>query len=206
MRDVNLYGLIFSEPLTKSAVFTYYLWMQLVEANADDMVTRFPGDHIVPYRRPGISALHPATVLSTWFGAGLLPKGPGTWGSAAALPFAWVLMSSGGPVLLLIATCLCFAVGWWASSVYVRRTGADDPSEVVIDEVAGQWLVLLAAPLDPLFYLVGFTLFRIFDIWKPWPVGWADRRIDGGLGIMADDILAGAYGLGLLILLNHLRS
>ncbi|WP_052473107.1 phosphatidylglycerophosphatase A family protein [Paramagnetospirillum magnetotacticum] len=158
------------------------------------------------YRRAGITAFHPATIVSTWFGAGLLPKGPGTWGSAAALPFAWALMAAGGPELLLVATLICFALGWWASAVYVRRTLAEDPSEVVIDEVAGQWMVLLAAPLDPLSYGIGFVLFRIFDIWKPWPVGWADRKIGGGLGIMADDILAGVYGLGLLILFNHFRS
>jgi phosphatidylglycerophosphatase A len=156
--------------------------------------------------RTGISVLHPATLVSTWFGAGLMPKAPGTWGSAAALPFAWGLMSMGGPVVVLAAIVACFMIGWWASSVYVRRTGAEDPGEVVIDEVAGQWLVLLAAPLDPLSYLVAFVLFRLFDIWKPWPVRWADRRVGGGLGIMLDDILAGLYGLGLMILLNHVRS
>lgn len=115
-------------------------------------------------------------------------------------------MSTGGPVLLLAAAIICFGVGWWASSVYVRRTGTEDPGEVVIDEVAGQWITLLAAPLDPLSYAMAFFLFRAFDIWKPWPVGWADRRIGGGLGIMLDDILAGAYCLGLMILFNHMRS
>lgn len=180
--------------------------MVVAAGRADGMVAQDHGGRLLSYRRAGITAWHPATLVSTWFGAGLLPKGPGTWGSAAALPFAWVIMDAGGPVSLLAAALACFAVGWWASSVYVRRTGAEDPSEVVIDEVAGQWLVLLAAPLDPLSYLMGFALFRAFDIWKPWPVGWADRRIGGGLGIMVDDILAGLYGLGLLILFNHLRS
>jgi phosphatidylglycerophosphatase A len=157
-------------------------------------------------RRPGLSAVHPAALIATWFGSGLLPKGPGTWGSAAALPFAWMMMSFGGRPLLLAALGICFLVGWWASEIYVRRTGAEDPGEVVIDEVAGQWLVLLAAPLDPLSYLAGFVLFRVFDITKPWPVRWADRSIGGGLGIMVDDILAGLYALPLMILLNHLRS
>lgn len=160
----------------------------------------------MPYRRPGITATHPAALLATWFGAGLLPKGPGTWGSAAALPFAWALAAAGGPRLLLAAAAVCFAVGWWASAVYVRRTGAEDPGEVVIDEVAGQWLTLAAAPLDPLSYLAGFALFRLFDIWKPWPVRVADRRLGGGLGIMVDDVLAGLYALAVMILLDHLRS
>lgn len=147
------------------------------------------------YRRDGITLFHPATVTATWFGAGLLPKAPGTWGSAAALPFAWALMSMGGRPLLLAATLICFLTGWWASAVYVARTKAADPSEVVIDEVAGQWLVLSLAPLDPLSYLVGFILFRLFDVRKPWPVCWADERIGGGLGVMLDDILAAGYGL-----------
>jgi phosphatidylglycerophosphatase A len=147
------------------------------------------------YRRDGIRLLHPAAITATWFGTGLLPRAPGTWGSAAALPFAWVLAGAGGSALLLAATLACFLVGWWASAVYVARTAATDPGEIVIDEVAGQWLVLSAAPLDPLAYLAGFALFRLFDVWKPWPVRWADDSIGGGLGVMLDDILAGLYGL-----------
>ncbi|MBI2236087.1 MAG: phosphatidylglycerophosphatase A [Magnetospirillum sp.] len=153
--------------------------------------------------RPGISPLHPAALLSTWFGAGLLPKAPGTWGSAAALPFAWVIAGRWGSWGLAAAAGICFLVGWAASELYVRRTAADDPGEVVIDEVAGQWLVLAPAPLDPLYYLVGFALFRLLDIWKPWPAGWADRHLSGGLGVMADDMLAAAYGLLALLLLTR---
>jgi phosphatidylglycerophosphatase A len=170
------------------------------------MVRHFPGDKVLKHPRTGLSALHPASLAATWFGAGLLPKAPGTWGSLAALPFAWGLMAAGGPLLLLAAIVICFGLGWWASSVYVRLTGTEDPGEVVIDEVVGQWLVLLAAPLDPLSYLAAFILFRLFDIRKPWPVCWADRQIGGGLGIMLDDILAAGYGLGLLLLFNHVRS
>ncbi|OAN44064.1 phosphatidylglycerophosphatase A [Paramagnetospirillum marisnigri] len=147
------------------------------------------------YRRDGIGGWHPATVIATWFGVGLLPKAPGTWGSAAALPLGWWIMTQGGAPLLLAAVLVCSIVGWWASAVYVARTGAPDPSEVVVDEVAGQWLVLSAAPLDPLSFAVGFALFRLFDIWKPWPVRLADQKIGGGLGVMLDDIAAGLYGL-----------
>lgn len=144
-------------------------------------------------RRDGISPWHPAALLATWFGAGLLPRAPGTWGSLAALPCAWLLAGTGGMALLAAATTAVALIGWWASAVYVRRTGAADPGEVVIDEVAGQWLTLIMVPPDPLLYLGGFALFRLFDIRKPWPVGWADREIGGGLGVMADDILAGLY-------------
>lgn len=150
--------------------------------------------------RPGLPPLHPAFLLATWFGCGRAAKAPGTWGSLAALPFAWIIQSWGGAMALLAAAAFCFAVGWWAAAVYVRRTGTDDPKEVVIDEVAGQWLVLAAAPLDPALYALGFLLFRIFDIWKPWPVNLADRTVGGGLGVMLDDILAALYGAALLAL------
>ncbi len=119
-------------------------------------------------RRHGIPAWHPAFLLATWFGCGLLPLGPGTWGSVAALPLAWLLAAWGGVPALAAASAAVLLVGWWAAAVYVRRTGIDDPREVVIDEVAGQWLTLLAVPPDPLLYLAGLAAFRLFDIWKPY--------------------------------------
>jgi len=139
-----------------------------------------------------------AKILATWFGAGLLPKAPGTWGSLAALPFAWIIVSTGGVAALAVATAVVSAVGWWAADRYVRQTGVADPSEVVIDEVAGQWLTLLVVPADLWFYLAGFALFRLFDIRKPWPVSWADRCLPGGLGVMVDDIFAGLYAAAVL--------
>jgi phosphatidylglycerophosphatase A len=161
---------------------------------------------IITRRRDGISPWHPAHLIATWFGCGLLPKAPGTWGSAAALPFAWGLYLLGGAWALLAASGLCFLAGWWASSVYVRKTGIADPSEVVIDEVAGQWLVLAAVPADPVLYALGFLVFRVLDIAKPWPASWADRHIEGGLGVMADDMLAAAYGALLMAMAALLWS
>jgi len=128
----------------------------------------------------------------------LLPKAPGTWGSLAALPFAWVICSYGGYQILLLATAGIFAAGVWVSGIAAAESGAEDPGEVVIDEVAGQWLTLAVVPPDFLLYAAGFVLFRVFDIWKPWPVSWADRNLKGGLGIMADDILAGVYAAVIL--------
>ena len=145
---------------------------------------------------------HPVTLLATWFGAGLLPKAPGSWGSLAALPFAWVITEAGGGRLLAAAVALVSLVGWWAAERYAEASGGGDPGPVVIDEVAGQWLVLTMLPPDLAGYALGFVLFRLFDIVKPWPVSWADRRLKGGLGIMLDDLLAGLYGLGVLALLR----
>ncbi|MGE5545358.1 MAG: phosphatidylglycerophosphatase A [Solirubrobacterales bacterium] len=151
-----------------------------------------------PYRRDGITLAHPATLVATWLGAGLLPRAPGTWGSAAALPFAWLLVGWGGAWALGAATVVVTLAGWWAAAVYVRRTGVADPGEIVVDEVAGQWLVLLFVPADPLLYALGFVVFRVLDIWKPWPAGWADRHIEGGFGVMADDLLAALYGTAIM--------
>jgi phosphatidylglycerophosphatase A len=88
-----------------------------------------------------------------------------------------------------------FAVGCWAAGTIAKTSAVQDPGAIVIDEVAGQWLVLLPAPLDPLSYAAAFLLFRIFDIWKLWPVGLADCRVHGGLGIMLDDVLAAIYAV-----------
>ena len=146
---------------------------------------------------------HPACLLATWFGAGLLRPAPGTWGSLAALPCAWVIVHFGGTTALATATLVVFALGCWAGGVYERAGGGSDPGAVVIDEVAGQWLVLIAAPLEPLYYLAAFLLFRLCDITKPWPASWADRRIHGGLGIMLDDILAALYPLAAIAAFRH---
>lgn len=136
---------------------------------------------------------HPAFIVATWFGSGLLPKIPGTWGSAAALPFAAAIMWIGGSWALLGASLVAFAVGWWAAEIYGRHTGIKDAGPIVIDEVAGQWLTLVLLPIDPFAYLIGFVFFRVFDIVKPWPANWADRELPGGLGVMLDDMIAGAY-------------
>jgi phosphatidylglycerophosphatase A len=143
--------------------------------------------------RVGLRLRHPAALLATWFGVGLIPIAPGTWGSLAALPFAWAIRSLWGATGFAIAIAIVFFVGWWAAATVSKASVVRDPGFVVIDEVAGQWLVLLAVPRDPLAWVLAFLLFRIFDIWKPWPVRWADREITGGLGVMLDDLLAAVY-------------
>jgi phosphatidylglycerophosphatase A len=135
----------------------------------------------------------PESLLATWFGSGLLPKAPGTWGSLAAVPPAALIVWLGGPWALLGAAVLVFLVGVWASAKYAGRR--QDPGEVVIDEVAAQWLVIFPCALDLRLYILAFVAFRVADVLKPWPAGWADKRIKGGLGIMLDDVLAAPYAM-----------
>jgi len=147
-----------------------------------------------------------ARVLATWFGTGLLPRAPGTWGSLAALPFAWVIANWGGTPALLIASVLLFALAVPAAQRLVTATGQTDPQIIVVDEVVGQWLTLAVAPLDPWSYGIGFVLFRIADILKPFPANWADREIKGGLGVMLDDVFAAIYSAAGLWLILRLMG
>ena len=154
-------------------------------------------------RRPeGVSAFHPAWVIATWFGTGLIPKIPGTAASIAALPFAWILHLRFGLPGLVLATVLAAGAGWWACGKLLARDSSEDPGHLVIDEIAGQWLTfavlaVLAPGPDPLFYVTGFVLFRLFDIMKPWPIDWAERQLKGAAGVMTDDLLAGLFaGIG----------
>ena len=146
----------------------------------------------------------PLTLVVTWFGSGLSPKAPGTMGSLAALPFAagiaWVSGPAWASLALLTASVGVFIVGTVASQRYIHLTGIQDPGLIVIDEVVGMWLTMAVAPFSPLAYLVGFALFRLFDITKPFPVGWADRRVGGGFGVMLDDVLAATWAAMLLFL------
>jgi len=141
--------------------------------------------------RPALPFFGPATLIATWFGVGLLRGAPGTWGSLAALPCAAAIYFLAGPWGLAVATGLVVLAGVWASQRYAAALARGDPGAVVVDEVAGQWLALLPLPLDPVWYALAFALFRLFDIAKPWPIGWIDRKVAGGAGIMADDLAAG---------------
>jgi len=142
-------------------------------------------------KRPSLAS--PAVLIATGFGSGYLPTAPGTWGSLLAAGLAWPIAVAAGVPGLLAAAAVAAVVGIWATGIYVARTGEDDPGPVVIDEVAGQWLTLAACPLDPLWWLAGFVAFRVADIVKPWPASWIDRRMHGPVGVMLDDLVAGAY-------------
>ncbi|TVR83221.1 MAG: phosphatidylglycerophosphatase A [Rhodospirillales bacterium] len=142
---------------------------------------------------------NPATLVATGFGIGLLPRAPGTWGSLAALPVGWAIVHFLGVIGLALAVAVVFAVGWWAAQTVSQQGDDADPAAVVIDEVVGQWIVLLATPPEPLLYGLAFVAFRLFDIAKPFPVSWAERRFAGGLGIMADDVLAAGYAVAVVL-------
>ncbi len=145
--------------------------------------------------------MKPASLIATFFGSGLLPKAPGTWGSLAALPIGVALLWAGGAWLLGAGIVAVTLAGWWASAEHAHLIGHDDPDEIVIDEVAGQWIALLPATIALPDMAIAFLLFRAADIFKPWPASWADRKLHGGLGIMADDLVAGGYAaLGLFVL------
>lgn len=140
-------------------------------------------------------------IIATFFYTGLLPKAPGTWGSLAALPFAIMLHNWGGFPALLLASVIVFFIGWWATIQETAGKDNHDPGEIVIDEVAGQWITLLPAsyiftrhdlPMIWPALVAGFIFFRLFDIFKPWPISWADRK-ETAFGVMFDDVLAGIF-------------
>lgn len=145
------------------------------------------------------------TALATLGPIGHFPKAPGTWGSLAAViaaPWLFLPLPLWGRVAALVVV---FAIGTWACGVAERTLGSKDPGCVIIDELFGQWLTLLLFASMPIWYLgLAFVLFRIFDILKPWPVRWAETAFAGGLGVMADDGVAGLYALLCLHLIAFL--
>ncbi len=147
-------------------------------------------------------------IIATWFGSGLLPIAPGTWGSLAAFPFAYIISVYSAPYVLIIATVALFPIGTWASNKVEGSAQKKDPGFIVVDEVVGQWIALLPLPFLNHYFgpnlsfwvfapiaAVAFLAFRIYDIWKPWPINYVDKNVPGGLGIMLDDVVAGIYAL-----------
>jgi len=148
-----------------------------------------------------------ALALATWWGCGYFPKGPGTAGSAGALAAAWVVTGPlGWPAWTLgAAAALLLGPAVWASARACRWWQSGDPQRVVVDEVVGQWVTLAAAPsLEWRCWLAAFALFRLLDIWKPYPAR-AAERLPGGWGVVADDVVAGVYGAVVLALAGQLH-
>jgi phosphatidylglycerophosphatase A len=147
----------------------------------------------------------PAGWLACGFGSGLAPVAQGTFGSLAAI-LPWLGMRHLSLAMNIAITAIGFVIGVKACDIAGRILKVDDHRSLVWDEFIGQWIALLPALLAPWWAVVaGFALFRLFDVWKPWPVGWLDRRLKGGMGVMMDDVAAGCMtALVLWLLLSFL--
>lgn len=143
-----------------------------------------------------ISLKNPWHLLATGFGSGLSPIVPGTMGTLAAIPFYLLLVQLPLPFYLLAVVIACI-IGVKICQVTSDDMKVHDHGSIVWDEFAGLWITMLVVPLlnlnamDWKWLLTGFVLFRFFDMVKPWPIGWLDKRVHGGLGIMLDDVVAG---------------
>lgn len=144
-----------------------------------------------------------AKLTATVFYVGYLKPAPGTWGSLAALPLAWLIYQIGGVWLFLIAIPIAYVKGYYATKVMTEGQDNHDPSEIVIDEVVGQWIALVPVIVGASYmnvslatlwpgWVAAFLFFRLLDIRKPGFVGWADRK-DNATGVMLDDVIAGAF-------------
>ena len=156
-------------------------------------------------------------LIATFFYVGHMRPAPGTWGSLAALPAAWMIYALFGPWGLIAGIVLSYVLGVWATGIETKGKDNHDPSEIVIDEVCGQWIALLPLAFGAMRqdadilalwpgWIAAFALFRLFDITKWGPVGWADRMA-GPTGVMLDDVIAGVFaalGVTALAALYHI--
>lgn len=149
---------------------------------------------------PRPTLANPVHLLAFGFGAGCSPRAPGTMGTLIAVALYLPLSTLAWPVYLGVLAVVSLA-GIWICDRTSRDLGVHDHPGIVWDEIAGFLLTMVAAPAGWPWILAGFLLFRLFDIWKPWPIGWLDRRVTGGLGIMLDDLVAGLFAAACLQLL-----
>ncbi len=141
----------------------------------------------------------PVLFLAFGFGSGLAKKAPGTFGTLAAIPLYWVFAHADFPVYSLL-TLIVTVVGVPICGIAAEKLGEHDFGGIVWDEIAGYLITMWLAPFTWQTMIAGFILFRIFDIIKPWPIKWIDQQVQGGLGIMLDDVLAAVFAGGLLLL------
>lgn len=144
----------------------------------------------------------PVHFLAFGFGAGLAPGAPGTWGTLVAVPI-WLAIAELDLPLRFAAVVLVCLAGFWLCGESARRLGEHDHPGIVWDEIAGFLLAMLAAPAGWAWLVAGFCLFRLFDIWKPWPIRDLDRGLGGGLGIMMDDLVAGLFAAAVMLAAGH---
>lgn len=152
---------------------------------------------------PAVILRDPVHLVAFGFGSGLSPWAPGTFGTLVAIPIVLFVMQFG------FAAHLVFAIAAAIFGIYVcgesaRRLGVHDHPGIVWDEITGFAVTMLTAPANTYWVVTGFALFRLFDIWKPWPIREADHRLQGGLGIMLDDVIAGIFAAAILLGIRHL--
>ena len=144
---------------------------------------------------------YPDVLWASALGLGFLPKAPGTWGSVGGLVIWWFFLSDLSVLQQLVCSLVYFVSGWWVSHTVCKRYALDDAQCIVADEVVGMWLALLLLPKLWWCGLLAFVLFRLFDVLKPGPIGWLDRQVKGGLGVMLDDVAAGICAGGCMLLI-----
>ena len=140
--------------------------------------------------------------ISLGFGSGLAPKAPGTFGTLVGIPI-FLLMADLPLALYLAITTVFLLIGIWSAQVYSDYLGVHDHGSIVWDEVVGFLITMTFVPVEWRWIVIGFLLFRLFDIWKPWPIRLLDERVHGGFGIMIDDVLAGVYAAVVLYMIFH---
>lgn len=146
---------------------------------------------------------NPWHLLATGFGSGLFPYGPGTAGSIAAIPF-WIVLTYLPWQLYSLVVMFSICIGVYLCRQTARDMQVHDHGSIVWDEFVGMWITLMALPVNDWQWVVGgFVVFRILDIWKPWPIRWFDRNVHGGMGIMIDDVIAGIFAAGIIYLIGH---
>lgn len=137
---------------------------------------------------------HPIHFVSFGFGTGLSPIAPGTMGTIIAIPI-FLLLSTQPTLFYLIFVTIAFLIGCWTSAYTATALKVHDHPGIVIDEIIGYLITMVFVPVTWYWVILGFVFFRIFDIWKPWPISLIDQHVEGGLGIMLDDVFAGILGL-----------
>ena len=153
---------------------------------------------------PTFAFSHPAHVIAFGFGAGLSPFAPGTVGTLVAWPIGWVLGGLYPPAMLVALLAGLFALGVWACALTGRRLGIPDHGGMVWDEIVAFLLMLAIVPRELAWQAAAFALFRAFDIAKPPPIRWFERRFHGGFGVMFDDLIAAGYALVVLAVIQRL--
>lgn len=147
-----------------------------------------------PRPLPPVLLKNPLHFIALGFGSGLAPKAPGTFGTLAAIPL-FLLLSMLASHWYLLAVLIVIIVGIYTCDYTSKQLQVHDHPGIVVDEFAGFLITMIAVPVTWQWVVTGFILFRFFDIVKPWPISWLDRRVQGGLGIMLDDIVAGLFSL-----------